>query len=79
LHDVKRNKAAVYDGKNVFLAPLTEADVLLSANEERWQALWKWYYAAVNIPSRERLRQMRGFMPKRYWKFLPELHNPFID
>ena len=72
LHDITRQKAAVYDGKNVFLAPLQQADVLLSANEENWQALWKRYYAAVNIPSRERLRQMRGFMPKRYWKFLPE-------
>ena len=32
----------------------------------------KKYYAAVNIPSRERLAQMRGYMPARYWKFLPE-------
>ncbi|MBO4940575.1 MAG: TIGR03915 family putative DNA repair protein [Clostridia bacterium] len=72
IHDVKRQKAAIYDGKNVFTAPLTEANVLLSADETAWQTLWKDYYHAVNIPSRERLRQMRGFMPVRYWKFLPE-------
>ena len=72
LHDVARKKAAVYDGKNSFVAPLTEADVLLSANETEWQSLWKRYYNAVNIPSRERLKQMRGYMPVRYWKFLPE-------
>lgn len=72
LHDVKRQKAAVYDGKNAFLAPLTQAEVLLSADEEGWQALWKKYYSAVNIPSRERLKQMRGYMPRRYWKFLTE-------
>lgn len=72
LHDVKRNKAAVYDGKTVFVATLEKADILLSADETAWAALWKRYYAAVNIPSRERLKQMRGYMPVRYWKFLPE-------
>lgn len=72
LHDVTRKKAAVYDGKNSFLATLDKADVLLSANETDWQALFKRYYNAVNIPSRERLKQMRGYMPARYWKFMPE-------
>jgi len=72
LHDVKRKKAAVYDGEHTFVAPLEEANVLLSANEQDWQSLWKKYYQAVNIPSRERLKQMRGYMPARYWKFMPE-------
>ena len=72
IHDVARAKAAVYDGKNTFVAPLPQADVLLSANEQGWQSLWKNYYHSVNIPSRERLKQMRGYMPVRYWKFLPE-------
>ncbi len=72
LHDVGRKKAAVYDGKQLFVAPLAEASVLLSANEAGWRALWKEYYAAVDIPSRRRLKQMRGYMPARYWKFLPE-------
>ncbi len=72
LHDVKRQKAAVYDGKNSFVAPLAQADILLSADENGWQSLWKKYYGAVNIPCRERLKQMRGYMPARYWKFLPE-------
>ncbi len=72
LHDVGRKKAAVYDGSAVFLAPLEEATVLLSANEKGWQKLWKKYYATVNIPSRTRLKQMRGYMPARYWNYLPE-------
>lgn len=72
IHDVKRQKAAVYDGKNSFIAPLAQADIFLSANENGWQSLWKKYYGAVNIPCRERLKQMRGYMPARYWKFLPE-------
>ncbi len=76
LHDTTRQKAAVYDGKNSFIAPLHKADVLISADETAWQELWKNYYRAVNIPSRKRLKQMRGFMPVRYWKFLPETQQP---
>ncbi len=72
VHDVARKKAAVYDGKNIFVAPLERAEVLLAADELGWQELWKGYYQAVNIPSRERLKQMRGYMPARYWKFLTE-------
>ena len=72
LHDVGRKKAAVYDGKNVFVAPLGRTDVVISADEAEWQALWKRYYASVNIPERERLKQMRGYLPARYWKFMPE-------
>ena len=75
LHDVKRKKAAVYDGKRIFVAPLEQANVLLSADEEGWQTLWKAYYKAVNIPSRERLKQMRNYMPVRYWAFMPEKEN----
>ncbi len=76
LHDVKRKKAVVFDGEHVFCAPLERAEIVLSANETSWQALWKRYYASVNIPSRERLKQMRGYLPVRYWKFLPEKQLP---
>lgn len=72
LHDVSRKKAAVYDGKNIFVAPLPQANVVLAADETEWKRLWQNYYVAVNIPSRERLKQMRGSMPVRYWKYLPE-------
>ena len=72
LHDVRRQKAAVYDGEHLFVAPLAQAEILLSADETGWQSLWKAYYGAVNIPCRQRLKQLRGYMPARYWKFLPE-------
>ncbi len=72
LHDVGRGKAAVYDGEHLFVAPLESASVVLAANERDWQALWRKYYASVNIPSRKRLKQMRGYMPVRYWRYLTE-------
>lgn len=79
LHDVTRKKAAVYDGSHSFLVPLDQAEVVLSANEQELNALWKRYYASVNIPSRERLKQMRGYMPVRYWKFLPEVASTDVE
>ena len=72
IHDVKRKKACVFDGENTFVAPLTAAEVVLSADEDAWRKLWRTYYKSVNIPSRERLKQMRGYMPVRYWKHLTE-------
>ena len=73
LHDVKRKKAAFCDGETFFVYPLEKAEIFLSAEESEWQDLFQRYYQAVNIPQRERLQQMRGYLPKRYWKFLPEL------
>lgn len=72
IHDVRRAKAAVWDGAHTFVAPLERAEIALSADENNWQKLWQRYYASVNIPSRERLKQMKGYMPVRYWKFMPE-------
>ena len=75
LHDVTRKKACVYDGKSLFLAPLERAEVVLSADENAWQNLWRDYYESVNIPERERLKQMRGYLPVRYRKFMPEFFS----
>ncbi len=74
IHDVKRKKSAVYDGKNIFEAPLENAEVVLSADETAWQELWKNYFEHVNIVPRERLKQQRAYLPVRYRKFMPEFH-----
>lgn len=75
IHDVKRKKAAVYDGENSFYAPLERAEVVLSADETAWQSLWKSYFSAVNIPSRERLKQQRSYLPVRYRKLMTEFSS----
>lgn len=79
IHDVLRKKAAVYDGEHVFYAPLERAEIAVSADEAAWQSLWQRYYKSVNIPSRERLKQMRGYMPVRYWRFMPEFRANVRD
>lgn len=74
IHDVKRNIAAVYNGKDCIITPFSDPDLYLSDDEEEMQKLWKEYYRSVNIAGREHLKQMRGYMPVRYWKYLPEKH-----
>ena len=49
-----------------------KVDIPLSDGELTLQALWREYYAAVNIAQRPHEKQMKGYMPVRYWKFLPE-------
>lgn len=72
IHDVKRKIAALYDGREIFVSKVEGADIYLSKYEKTFEALWKQYYKSVNISSRPHEKQMKGYMPVRYWKFLPE-------
>lgn len=44
----------------------------LQENEAIYQSLWKGYCKSTAIKERMNLKLQRQFMPKRYWKFLPE-------
>ncbi len=73
IHDTARGKAALYNGKDCVIAQTDEkVSVALSDCELRFQSLWKEYYRSVNIASRPHEKQMKGYMPVRYWKFMPE-------
>ena len=72
IHDVKRKIAAMYDGLEIVVCHADGADVYLSEYEQTFEELWKLYYTSVNINERPHERQMKGYMPVRYWKFLPE-------
>lgn len=76
IHDVRRKKAALSDGKEWFMAEVGEAEIYLSEYERAFENLWKKYYASVNIKERPHEKQMKGYMPVRYWKFLPEKNSP---
>lgn len=77
LHDVRRNKISISDGKRIFTflsdRPLV---VYLSPRETELKKLWITYYDSVNIPERKNERLMRGYMPRRYDKHLPERNRP---
>lgn len=40
---------------------------------DRWEELWKHYHKTVNNEDRKNTGLQRKFMPKRYWKYLPEM------
>ena len=73
IHDTARKKAALYNGTACLISPADErVSVALSEREDAFRSLWQEYYDAVNIDMRPHERQMRGYMPARYWKFMPE-------
>lgn len=73
IHDIKRKKMGLYtNGKYILSDAPEKVDLYLSNDENAFQNLWKEYYNSVNIAERQHLKQMKGYMPVRYWSFLPE-------
>lgn len=75
IHDLKRKIAGMYNGINWGICYVDEVQIFLSEHEKDYENLWKKYYSAVNIKERPHEKQMKGSMPIRYWKFLPEKQN----
>ena len=67
IHDKKRNKIAISDGRAIKIdytdLPATFA---LSENESAINDLWRRYFKAVNIKERKNTRQQDGYFPRRY-------------
>ena len=72
IHDIKRKKAALFDGDEIVMFDAEGAEIYLSEYQQHFEDLWRQYYKSVNIESRPHEKQMKGYMPVRYWKFLPE-------
>ncbi len=81
IHDIKRNILALCDGKRYKI--LNGGDngvtVFMSESEENFLDLWQQYYKSINIEERKNLRQMRNYMPERYWKNLSEKQEKTED
>lgn len=72
IHDLKRKIAGMYDGREWIIGYAGETEIYLSEYEKAFENLWKKYYKSVNIKERPHEKQMKGYMPVRYWKFMPE-------
>jgi len=62
------------------LPPKTEIQILdgplaakSGSNTDEWEDLWRHYHKTINNESRKNPDLQRQFMPKRYWKYLPEV------
>ena len=72
IHDLSRKIAGIYNGNEWTLTYAEDVEICLSEDEKAFENLWIKYYKAVNIEERPHEKQMKGYMPVRYWKFLPE-------
>lgn len=83
IYDTRRNYGIYYDLKEMKEVKFEsiEADKttgklnasILEEHEETYQQLWQTYYDSINIPERKNLKLRMQFMPKRFWKYLPEI------
>jgi probable DNA metabolism protein len=72
--DEKRNLVLFRErGKMPVLA---EAEIISAGESSRegWEELWKNYHRSVNNENRANPELQRQFMPRRYWKYLPEMN-----
>ncbi len=44
-------------------------------DRDAWEGLWLSYFKAINNESRANPKVQLQFMPKRYWKYLPEVRD----
>lgn len=82
IFDTRRKFGYYYDLKNVreitignqkvnFESGKVDNDVL-HVSEKLFQKLWKSYYDTINIKERKNIKVHMQFLPKRFWKYLPE-------
>ena len=81
LHDVKRNKLTIYNGKELLTFTSDEpVYVYLDKDEIEFQKLWQSYFNSVTIKERKNLKMQNNCLPRRYRKnmieFLEEYESP---
>lgn len=73
IHDIKRRKAAFYNGHEVHFGELDPLDTMsLSAREHDYQKMWQGYFEHIAIDARKNPKLHSQMMPKKYWKYLVE-------
>lgn len=82
IYDVKRHYGMLYDTQTVQEVMLTTEEaqalsthtssIVLDEKDEHFQRLWQHYFQSTNIPARRNIKLHLQWVPKRYWKYLPE-------
>lgn len=83
LYDLKRNYGVLYEKDQPQEVVISNKEFnsitgkvnenILDAGEEFYQKLWKSYFTHINIHERKNLRLQRQHLPRRFWKYLPEM------
>ncbi|MDA3953716.1 MAG: TIGR03915 family putative DNA repair protein [Bacteroidales bacterium] len=82
IFDTRRKFGYYYDLENVREITIGKQKVsfesgkvnndILHMSEKLFQKLWKSYYETINIKERKNIKVHMQFLPKRFWKYLPE-------
>jgi len=73
IDDKRRLCLCCFSGEAPELYALPAADGGKPAETDEWENLWLNYHRTINNESRKNPVLQRQFMPKRYWKNLPEM------
>ena len=76
IHDLKREKAIMYNKESSIITDLSKDEGYLFSNlnnDENFEGLWKTFYNSVNIKERENPKLRNQHVPKRYWNNLTEI------
>ena len=73
IHDKNRNICLLYNGNEYKIVNATNLKIPnISAEEQKYQELWKMFFKTIAIQERKNRRCQMNFMPKKYWKDLIE-------
>lgn len=73
IHDTGRNMAAVFENGTWRVAAFrTGGHPPLPGKEREIRDLWKRYFFSTALQTRKNAGLQRQFMPKKFWKYLPE-------
>ena len=74
IHDLKRDKAAIYNKKSVCVTKISQDKEPVFAQEDgEHKRLWQQYYNTIGIKERANPKLRQQFMPKKYQKHLVEM------
>ncbi len=82
VYDTKRNYGFFWDKKEVTEVTFKETNIntvtgdlkeeILDEDEILFQDMWRDYFKSVTIKERKNIKLHKQFLPKRFWKYLPE-------
>ncbi|MCL2545115.1 MAG: TIGR03915 family putative DNA repair protein [Clostridia bacterium] len=74
IHDRTRRLAGVWDMRGwTLLSSETMNLPPFTADEARYQALWRTFYNSIAIKQRVNPNLRRQFMPKKFWRYITEM------
>jgi probable DNA metabolism protein len=83
IYDTRRGYGFYYDLHRVVEInlpndPMTGGKLdekLMAEDEKQFQLLWRSYFKALTIPERVNPKLQRQHLPRRFWKYLPEMQE----